>query len=344
MHRDLKPGNLFLTRDVDGRPLVKVLDFGISKTLDNGLGGEGLSLTRTEMLLGSPLYMSPEQMRSSKHVDERSDLWALGAIAYELLTGKVPFEADTILELCFKVAQEKAPSPKTHRPELPDELCLAVLRCLEKGPDLRFQNVGELARAFEPFGLARDRGTAERSLDVLGTGKRPPRTKIETPITAETVLPATPLPALPAAEVSASTEVPSVARVEPVPPAAAWGTTQAQAPPKSRKPLLAIAAGAVAIAAIAGIAASRKTEAPGATGMVAATSGEAEARAKAEADAKAKAEADARTRAKADAGAPVVAVSTGRGRPAVRPAGSASSKPVASSAPPDPGGFIKVRE
>src|SRR4051794_21745879 len=174
VHRDLKPGNLFLTRGVDGRPLVKVLDFGISKTLDQGPSGEALSLTKTEMLLGSPLYMSPEQMRSSKHVDERSDLWALGAIAYELLTGKVPFEADTILELCFKVAQEKAPSPKTHRPELPEELCIAVLRCLEKDAADRFANVGELARAFEPFGLARDRGTAERALDVLGTGRRPP--------------------------------------------------------------------------------------------------------------------------------------------------------------------------
>ncbi len=364
VHRDLKPGNLFLTRGVDGRPLVKVLDFGISKTLDNGLGGEGLSLTRTEMLLGSPLYMSPEQMRSSKHVDERSDLWALGAIAYELLTGKVPFEADTILELCFKVAQEKAPSPKTHRPELPEELCTAVLRCLEKDPDLRFQNVGELARAFEPFGLARDRGTAERALDVLGTGKRPPRPALETRITAATLLPATPLPEMPAAAVSAATEVPSVARIEPVPPAAAWGTTHAQAAPKSRKPLFAVAAGVVAIAAIAGIAASRKTDTVTVTGtgMVSATtSGEAkaEAEAKAKAKADAKAEADAKAKAEAakgepDAGSVAVAVvaGNGRGKPAVaRLAASASAsasakpgKPVPSAAPPDLGGFIKVRE
>jgi len=168
VHRDLKPGNLFLTRGVDGRPLVKVLDFGISKTMDPTIGGDGLSLTNTSMLLGSPLYMSPEQMRSSKHVDERSDLWALGAIAFELLTGHVPFEAETILELCFKVAQEKAPSPKTFRTELPDALCDAVLKCLEKDPGDRFANVGELAHAFEPFALARI-----RSLDGDSRSPRP---------------------------------------------------------------------------------------------------------------------------------------------------------------------------
>src|SRR5262249_1505255 len=109
VHRDLKPANLFLTQGVDGQPLVKVLDFGISKTLNPGPQTDGLSLTRTEMLLGSPLYMSPEQMRSSKYVDERADLWGIGAIAYELIARRVPFEADTLLDLCFKVAQEEAP-------------------------------------------------------------------------------------------------------------------------------------------------------------------------------------------------------------------------------------------
>ncbi len=374
VHRDLKPGNLFLTRGVDGRPLVKVLDFGISKTLDSGIGGEGLSLTRTEMLLGSPLYMSPEQMRSSKHIDERSDLWALGAIAYELLTGKVPFEADSILELCFKVAQEKAPSPKTHRPELADGLCAAVLRCLEKDPDLRFQNVGDLARSFEPFGLARDRGTAERALDVLGTGKRPPRVGLETPTTAETVLPGTPLPAaIPVPAVPERIEAPPVAPLDPVPPSAAWGTTQAQTSPRSRKPLFAIAAAVLAVAAVGGIAATRKTETPTVTGLVPSMpSAAAEAHAQAKADARAKVEADERAKAeaekqaeadkaeteaaakRADAGpqGPPVALAAvkaaaGRVPVVVRPAASASAKPgkPAAAAPTtDPGGFIKVRE
>jgi eukaryotic-like serine/threonine-protein kinase len=357
VHRDLKPGNLFLTRGVDGRPLVKVLDFGISKTLDTGVGGEGLALTKTEMLLGSPLYMSPEQMRSSKHVDERSDLWGLGAIAYELLTGKVPFEADTILELCFKVAQERPPSPKTHRPEVPEELCLAVLKCLEKDPEDRFANVGELARAFEPFGLARDRGTAERSLDVLGTGKRPPMRTAAPPAP----IPATPLPAtpLPVDAVSASSSP------EPVAPAA-WGTTQAQMPAKSRKGVFAIAAAVVVVGGVfAGVAASRKSTVEGgvasATSAVSGAKMEAEAKAEAdakvrakaeaEADAKAKAEVDAKAKAEAlvaagsvDAGVAPIAVAAPTRRPLVKTTPIVSAKPAASTAAPDPGGFIKVRE
>ena len=92
-----------------------------------------LSLTKTEMLLGSPLYMAPEQMRSSKYVDERSDVWSLGAVAYELLTGHVPFEAETLLDLCFKVAQESCNSSRMqHRPELTSSRALldVVMRCL----------------------------------------------------------------------------------------------------------------------------------------------------------------------------------------------------------------------
>jgi serine/threonine-protein kinase len=280
VHRDLKPGNLFLTRGVDGRPLVKVLDFGISKTMDTSIGGDGLSLTKTEMLLGSPLYMAPEQMRSSKSVDERSDLWALGAIAFELLTGRVPFEADTILELCFKVAQEKAPSPRELRDDIPEELALAVLKCLEKNPADRFPNVGELARAFEPFALARDRGTAERALDVLGTGKRPPMRSIPS-IAAPAASPSSPgvgsgsisgIAAGAATPTPGPTPAPGVpqmtpSQVEPVAPAA-WGTTQAQTAAKSRRGLLAIAAGVVVVAALAGVMVSRKGASEGAAGMV----------------------------------------------------------------------------
>ena len=348
VHRDLKPGNLFLTRGVDGRPLVKVLDFGISKTLDSGLGAEGLSLTRTEVLLGSPLYMSPEQMRSSKHVDERSDLWALGAIAHELLTGKVPFEAETILELCLKVAQENVPTPKTLRAELPDELCTAVLRCLEKDPDRRFPNVGELARAFEPFGLERDRGTAERSLDVLGTGKRAPR--LAQPVTVETVPRAAPLPAVSAAAATLSEVVPSTSPPDPVLPAAAWGTTHAQTGSKSRKGLYAMAAAAIALAGIGGLAASRRHDRPAAVlapGAEAAPSAEADATAKSEADARAKSEVNAVKTAGIPSAAAVPNAVRGA-RPVLKPAALASASPgkppSSASAAPAPDGFIKVRE
>jgi serine/threonine protein kinase len=169
VHRDLKPGNLFLTRTSSGRRHVKVLDFGISKSI-NPNSSDMLSLTKTEMLLGSPLYMAPEQMRSSKYVDERSDIWALGAIAYELLTRRVPFEAETLLDLCFKVAQEGCPAVHEVRPEIPIELSDVVMRCLEKHPDGRWLDIGELAAALEPFAAAEDRGSAGRTIGILAAG------------------------------------------------------------------------------------------------------------------------------------------------------------------------------
>ncbi len=101
VHRDLKPSNLFLSLRPDGSSLVKVLDFGISKAVDGA--GPPANLTATTMVLGSPLYMSPEQVRSTKSVDTRTDVWALGVILYELVTGLPPFEADTVTGLCAKI-------------------------------------------------------------------------------------------------------------------------------------------------------------------------------------------------------------------------------------------------
>jgi serine/threonine protein kinase len=174
IHRDLKPQNLFVTRRVDGRPLVKVLDFGISKTLDSQ---SGLSLTRTSSIMGSPLYMSPEQMRSTKNVDQRSDIWALGVILYELLTGRVPFEAEAVPELCLKVVQDPAEPPKSLRPEIPEGLNAVVLKCLEKDTAHRFANVAEFAEALEPYSpLAR--GASERIASTLHLPSRPPMVSV----------------------------------------------------------------------------------------------------------------------------------------------------------------------
>jgi serine/threonine-protein kinase len=165
IHRDLKPENLFLTRRVDGQPLVKVLDFGIAKSQAQA---EALTLTRTSTVIGSPLYMPPEQLRSARNADVRSDIWALGAVLFELATGRVPFTADTFSELCLKVAQDPAAPPSSLKPGIPPAIDHVVLRCLEKEPAKRFQNVADLASALEPFGPANAGEMAQRVASVLG--------------------------------------------------------------------------------------------------------------------------------------------------------------------------------
>src|SRR5579859_754331 len=126
VHRDLKPQNLFLARTVGGAPRVKVLDFGVSKSLTQSGGGPGPggkgALTQTRSMLGSPLYMSPEQMRSSRDVDARSDVWAFGVVLFELLTRRWPFEAETMPELCLKVVSDPPQSLAELRPGLPPEI------------------------------------------------------------------------------------------------------------------------------------------------------------------------------------------------------------------------------
>jgi serine/threonine-protein kinase len=150
VHRDLKPANLFLTHRPDGSPCIKLLDFGISKITTPGTLAPG-DMTRTTELLGSPLYMAPEQMRPLHPVDGRTDIWALGVILYRLLTNRLPFFAKGMLEICALVLERAPLPPGQHRPEIPPELESIVLRCLEKTPDRRFPDVQSLAAALRPF-------------------------------------------------------------------------------------------------------------------------------------------------------------------------------------------------
>ena len=143
VHRDIKPTNIFLARRRDGSEIIKVLDFGISKSLASSAD---LSLTQSASLLGTPMYMSPEQMRSARSVDPRSDVWSVGCVLFELVEGAIPFPADSFAELCVVVATEP-PRPMVHALALE-----AVLhRCLAKEPGDRFASLGELAAALAPF-------------------------------------------------------------------------------------------------------------------------------------------------------------------------------------------------
>jgi eukaryotic-like serine/threonine-protein kinase len=149
VHRDLKPANLFLTFDAGGHPKVKVLDFGISKVTR----GEDLAVkTATSFSFGTPIYMSPEQVRSTTNVDARTDVWALAVILFELLAGVPPFEAESLPALSLKIAIDPPPSLHGLAPSVPLPLEQAVLRCLEKDPARRLQNVLSLVRAIAPFG------------------------------------------------------------------------------------------------------------------------------------------------------------------------------------------------
>jgi len=149
VHRDLKPSNLFMTTRSDGRTCVKVLDFGISKASHDQLVDGALTTSRA--MIGSPMYMSPEQIRDAKSVDARSDIWSLGVILHELLTGKPAFRGESLPAICAAIAADEPPLVTSVRPDVPAELQAIVDRCLHKDPALRFPNVEELVRALEPF-------------------------------------------------------------------------------------------------------------------------------------------------------------------------------------------------
>jgi len=161
VHRDLKPSNLFVTRRADGAPCVKLLDFGISKLTDAGDEGDDPALTATSTIMGSPAYMSPEQLRSTKEVDARTDVWSLGAVLYEAVTGRGAFRRETVPQVCAMIASENPEPPSSLRADLPPPLEHAILGCLVKAPAER-STLLDLAREIVDLAPERARVSLER--------------------------------------------------------------------------------------------------------------------------------------------------------------------------------------
>jgi len=161
VHRDLKPANLFLTRKDDGSPHVKVVDFGISKIVDTKLpAGDKKEMTNAFTVLGSPRYMAPEQLRNSKDVDSRADLWSVGAVLFQLVTGKHAFDAESNVLASISVLSKEPRKLCADASHAPPELEAVVSRCLTKERHARFQSARELAAALRPF-------ASERARDAL---------------------------------------------------------------------------------------------------------------------------------------------------------------------------------
>ena len=175
VHRDLKPSTLFLANRSDGTQLIKILDFGISKSTEPVFDSAGekkraMQLTGGRAVLGSPPYMSPEQVRSPKTVDQRTDIWSLGVVMYELLTNSMPFGGDEINET-FAQILEKEPQPiRQLVTGVPEGLERVVMKCLAKSRDNRFADVAELARALVAFGSGTWMQSADRVAATIARG------------------------------------------------------------------------------------------------------------------------------------------------------------------------------
>jgi serine/threonine-protein kinase len=178
IHRDLKPANLFCARRPDGTFWIKVLDFGISKVTRNLANP---AMTTTSAILGSPFYMSPEQMQATRGVDARTDIWAMGVILYELVTGRRPFDGLTLPDVCVRIATQSPAPMNDLRPGVAAALESVVLRCLEKDREKRYPNVGELAVALANFATPKGKLSVETIVRTLEQGRQAPASRDANP-------------------------------------------------------------------------------------------------------------------------------------------------------------------
>jgi serine/threonine-protein kinase len=250
VHRDLKPANLFVVRRADGLLSIKVLDFGISK-VTGPVGSADANMTRTTAVMGSPLYMPPEQMAASRNVDARADIWALGVILYELLAGRGPFSGETLPEVCMKIAIEPPPPIRNFRPDIPLEVELVILRCLEKDRERRYPNIAAFAQALVDFAPKRARSSVDRiTRTIHAAGLSASALELAPPVDASS---ATQL-------ATAGTGTAAPAASAGTGTAAPWGRTTSTPRRSSRK--IAVVGGTVLLAALGALAFSLKRGLP----------------------------------------------------------------------------------
>jgi serine/threonine-protein kinase len=249
VHRDLKPANLFLTT-VNGRRTLKVLDFGISKVMDD----EGANVTSTHASLGTPLYMSPEHVRSAKHVDAQSDVWSLGVILYELLTGRPPFVGEGVAAVAASITADEPTPPRELEPSIPESLERALLIALSKKKEGRYPSAHALSAALG--GVT----TTDRTRDTGSSGGVSPVATTTTTLAARAV----------ADTLAAATPAALPART-----AGEWSTGAGRAPAAEKRGGLVLLLGAavVVLAALLAWRTLRSGAEPGQSAMAVASSG-----------------------------------------------------------------------
>ncbi|HKQ67975.1 MAG TPA: serine/threonine-protein kinase, partial [Polyangiaceae bacterium] len=251
VHRDLKPSNLFLTRRSDGSPLVKVLDFGISKTTMGEEGQAPANLTRTSAVMGSPLYMSPEQVRNAKHVDGRADIWSLGVILHELLTGSPAFSADTLPGICAAIIADDPPSLRSLRKDAPEGLEELLAKCLAKSVKSRFQSTRDLMielKKWSSSSFKLDMSSIPHAMTMRESGAAS-RAPVSVPDNGPTVVnsvPAAPSDAVRSARPNHFPTVVAEAATTSASAVAATGNVATPAVPKSKRAVFVVGAAAAA--------------------------------------------------------------------------------------------------